>query len=381
MSVDSFTLFAANAVILLVTALAFFAAWQGQRHEVYWASWIAANTTLATALILFLLAPGGRDGLPMVLANCLLVAGFGLRWRAARQFGRRSSPLTPILVPTLFIAALFALPSLFDYGVVYTSINIVLAAQAFAVAYEFWRDRLDGLPSRYGLVLAYSAMAASFGARAGQGLLLNDGLTSYLPQDSLLQIHLLVALFFTTASGAFVLSIAYERGAMRLTEAALQDPLTGIHNRRAFEIRLQELLVTGGGDHFAVVIFDIDRFKRINDRYGHAAGDAALRACAETCVRTLRPSDFVARIGGEEFAAILPNISAASAFDVTDRVRRAVGACEIRCHGSRFRLTLSAGIVHSSTGAGTMDELMKRADAGLYRAKSSGRNKIEQFAA
>ena len=93
------------------------------------------------------------------------------------------------------------------------------------------------------------------------------------------------------------------------------------------------------------------------------------------------PSDFVARIGGEEFAALLPDISPENAFDVADRVRRAVGDSEIACHGSSFSLTLSAGIVHSATGAGSLDDLMKRADAGLYRAKSGGRNKIKAFAA
>ena len=93
----------------------------------------------------------------MALASSLLVAGFGLRWRAARRFGRRAGPLGPVVVPTLVIFALFALSGLFDYGMVYTTINIVPTVQAFAAAYEFWRDGADGLSSRYGLVVAYGA--------------------------------------------------------------------------------------------------------------------------------------------------------------------------------------------------------------------------------
>lgn len=381
MGVDPFTLFAANAVILLVTALAFLAAWRGQREEHYWGSWVAANVILASALIFFMLAPAGQDGLPMILANCLLVAGFGFRWRAARQFGRRSTPTALLAVPLLGAGALFVLPSLFDHAAAYAGINVILTVQAAMVAYEFWRDRDDGLPSRYGLVGAYGLIGLSFAVRAAQGMLLMGDLTTYLPQDVMLQIHLVVALFHTTGSGAFALSIAYERGAIDLREAALRDPLTGLYNRRAFEMRLNELLTCDRRADFAVVFFDVDRFKTVNDRYGHSAGDAALRACAAICAQNIRSTDFLARIGGEEFAAILPGISAHDAYLLTDRVRREVGKGRIVCEGARFRLTLSAGIVHSSGGVCTMDELMHRADAGLYQAKNRGRNRIEQFAA
>jgi diguanylate cyclase (GGDEF)-like protein len=380
-SVDPFTLFAANAIILLVTALAFAAAWRGQRQERCWGSWIAANTTLALALIFYMLAPAGEDGLPMVLANCLLVVGFALRWRAARQFGRRSTPLVVLLVPTLAAVALFALPRLFDHAAAYAGINVILALQAMTVAHEFWRDRGDGLPSRYGLVAAYMLIGISFAVRAAQGMLLTGDLNTYLPQDVMLQIHLVIALFHTTASGAFALSIAYERGAIDLREAALRDPLTGLYNRRAFESRLQEYLAGTQDEEFAVVIFDIDRFKAVNDRHGHSAGDAALRACAATCLQNVRGSDFVARIGGEEFAAILPGISAVNAFELTDRVRGAVGGNEVVCNEARFQVTMSAGVIHSSSGVGTMDDLMNKADMGLYRAKNRGRNRTEQFAA
>ncbi len=377
MGVDIFTLLLANATILTVTAFAFFAAWQGQRQEVYWQSWIVANLTFTAALFFLMMPPSAQNNLAIALANGLLVFGFGFRWRAARQFAGRSSPLLPIFAPTLFTAVLFALPSVFDFASVYISVNVVLAA---AAGFEFWRDRQDALPSRYGLVLAYGLIAVSFASRAGQGLMLGSGLTSYLPQDTMLQIHLLVALLHTTGSGAFALSIAYGRRAVALREVALRDPLTGLYNRRAFEMRLQGHLANGSRD-FAVVIFDIDHFKEVNDRYGHAAGDAALCVCAETIARTLRPVDFVARIGGEEFAAILPEISARRALEVTDHVRRVVGAQDINRHGHRFGITLSGGVVHSAAAARDMDSLMQAADTGLYRAKNRGRNRIEPIAA
>lgn len=381
MGVNIFTLFAANVVISLVTVLAFFAAGRGRPEEVYWRSWTIANALLSLGLIVFMVTPAAQGGFPIVLANCLLVCGVGWRWRAARQFGGRSSPLVPVLAPTLFMLALFAFPAIFDYRTVYICANLLLTVQASAAGYEFWRDRQDGLPSRYGLVVAYGVVALSFAARAGQGVLAGDDVVNYLPQDTMLQIHLLVALFHTCASGVFALSIAYERNAMGLREAAFRDPLTGAHNRRAFEMQLEKNLANGNADEFAIVIFDIDHFKEVNDRFGHAAGDVALRICAQTLAGAFRSMDFVARIGGEEFAVILPNTSSESALDVTERVRRMVGEQEIDCNGNRFKITLSGGIVHSSSGLHDMANLMKAADTGLYRAKHGGRDRIGHIAA
>lgn len=379
MGVNIFTLFAANVIILSVTALAFFAAGRGQPKVSYWQSWTIANGMLALGLVAFMLSPAARDGFLIVLANCFLVLGLGWRWRAARQFGRRSAPLAPILGLMVFFLALFAFPRLFDHRTVYVCANFVLAVLAGAAGYEFWRDRQDGLPSRYGLVLAYALVGLSFSARFGQGMLGSSELDSYLPQDLMLQIHLFVALLHTSATGAFALSIAYERSAIDLRQAALRDPLTGTYNRRAFEMQLESHLANR--DEFAIVIFDIDHFKDVNDRFGHAAGDAALRVCVETLIQAFRSKDFVARIGGEEFAVILPDTSAAGALDLSERVRRMVAEQQIDYDGHRFSITLSGGVVHNSSGLGDISALMKAADTGLYRAKHGGRDRVEQIAA
>lgn len=375
-----FTLFAANVVVLLVTALAFGAAWHGQPGKPYWRSWIAANFVLAAALLLLMFAPSNRSDIVIAVGNCLLVAGFGFRWRAARQFAMRAAPLAPTLGPALVAIGLFSLPTLLDHRSTYTAINVLLTAQTLATGYEFWRDRQDDLPSRYGLVLTYFLMAASFAARVGQGLIFTQDFGSYLPQDRMLEFHLYVALVYTTGSAAFLLSLVYERGALDLRRAALTDPLTALPNRRAFEARLEEYLARNDRS-FAIILIDIDHFKAVNDRYGHASGDIALRACADICAQQLRSSDFIARIGGEEFAAILRDADASAAYEATDRIRSAVEAHHIRSHGQTFRLTLSAGMVHAARSAGGFDDLMRKADAALYRAKGRGRNRIEQAAA
>jgi diguanylate cyclase (GGDEF)-like protein len=379
---DAFSLFAANTIILFVMALAFLAAWHGRRAESYWGSWAAANIMLAAALLVFMYQLRLPDAAIVIVPNALLVAGFALRWQAARQFSGRPAPLAAVWAPPALFVLLCMVPIIYaHYFSVYTIVNTVLAVLAAAAAWEFWRDRADGLPSRHGLVAVYGIMALSFAARAGQGIFLNAEMGRGLPQDLLLEIHLTVALFHTVASGAFALSIAYERSTMDLRRAALRDPLTDLHNRRAFEARMREMIARGDSQPFAVALVDIDHFKQINDRYGHAAGDAALRDLARICRETLRKSDLVARMGGEEFAALLPDISAEKAYEVVDRLRRAVSEHEICHEGHRFRLTLSAGLSHSGDGADDFDAVMKAADDQLYRAKRAGRDRVAPFAA
>lgn len=368
-------LFAANAVILAAMAFAFLAAWLGRRQERYWVSWIVANLVLVASMVCFTLLPVDRSGILLAFANSLLVLGLGFRWRAAREFGGRSAPLRTVFFPAFLTLSLYPAPALVDHGLRFLLVNGTFAAWSIAITYEFLRDRGDRLPSRYGLIVAYGMLAVAFTVRAGQGIVFGAPIAGALPDDIILLLGVFAGLFHAVGSGAFALSIAYERSARVLREAALRDPLTGLYNRRAFERRLQQHMAAD--EPFAVVFLDVDRFKAVNDRYGHAAGDTALCACAETMLRTLRPSDFVARIGGEEFAAILPDLSSQDAYDVVERVRGAVEAQEIVSHGSRFSITLSGGMTHSTHRLDDIAKLMRAADAGLYRAKQAGRNRIE----
>jgi diguanylate cyclase (GGDEF)-like protein len=374
--VDAFSLFAANAIVLLVMAGGFLAAWVTRRHEGYWLTWIAANVALALGLLLFMAPSEGRllsDAMP----HCLLVLGFGLRWRAARQFSYGRCGWLAVLAPVCATALLFALPALFSPGSVFALVNIVLTAQAGATAWHFWRERGEALPSSIGLVLAYGVMALSFAARIGQGLAFLDAFTTYLPHDQMLEIHLLIAVVHTSASGAFVLSIAYERAARHLSNEALRDPLTGLHNRRAFEARIGELRRRQQGREFALVLFDLDHFKAVNDRHGHIGGDAALRAAAAVCADRVREPHFLARIGGEEFAAVLLGVSPEEAHAVADRIRSEIAGLDIVFEGDAIPLTVSAGIYHGIAGEKDFSGIMRAADTSLYRAKTGGRNRVE----
>jgi len=165
----------------------------------------------------------------------------------------------------------------------------------------------------------------------------------------------------------------------QLLELALTDPLTGVFNRRAFLERAEgELARTRRtGRPLSALMCDIDHFKRINDTHGHAAGDEALKRFAACCRAHLRVSDVLGRLGGEEFAILLPETGAGEAVLVAERLREAVAGLEVESEEARFGLTVSIGATAFLCGADTVDRALARADEALYRAKTGGRNRVE----
>lgn len=131
------------------------------------------------------------------------------------------------------------------------------------------------------------------------------------------------------------------------------------------------------GTPFIIAILDLDHFKRLNDRYGHVAGDHALKAVASLVKRNMRQEDIFARIGGEEFAMIMTGGDSEPPFSVLDRLRALIEAQVIEYEGESIRLTASIGYSSSSPEDGALSTLLKRADDALYAAKRRGRNRVE----
>lgn len=162
-----------------------------------------------------------------------------------------------------------------------------------------------------------------------------------------------------------------------LAERALRDVLTGLPNRRAFEEVMTRNWERASqyGTCFAVLLIDVDHFKRVNDTYGHAAGDEVLRHVADALAQQLRPAHPIFRTGGEEFAVIVPNSDIAEASVVAERLRAAVSLIAVPVSGDDVRITISVGVT-DSRGFEAQDAMLKAADAALYRAKSDGRNRV-----
>jgi diguanylate cyclase (GGDEF)-like protein len=163
-----------------------------------------------------------------------------------------------------------------------------------------------------------------------------------------------------------------------LKQLAMTDPLTGIGNRRHFmELSEHELRrARRYNTTLSVVMLDIDHFKAVNDKYGHAAGDEVLKAVARVCGKHLRSADVFGRLGGEEFAFMLPETDIAGAAVFAERLRAALAAAEVPTSQGLVRFTVSLGVAELSAEDQTLDSLLQRADERLYAAKQAGRNRV-----
>lgn len=174
-------------------------------------------------------------------------------------------------------------------------------------------------------------------------------------------------------------ALGYREHLEEQRQKALLDPLTGLPNRAAWSERVEREMLDwqAHGGHLAMAILDLDHFKRINDSYGHLAGDKVLKIVADQLRKRLRGRDFIARFGGEEFVLLLPQTPPATAAQVAEVLRATVEACPFHFKGERVVITTSIGLGEFRSGE-RGDQVLKRADAALYRAKELGRNRVEQ---
>lgn len=172
------------------------------------------------------------------------------------------------------------------------------------------------------------------------------------------------------------------RKAETFRDLAQTDPLTGCHNRRSFMLaaeQAQEEVNAGKAEH-ALLMLDIDHFKQVNDTYGHPLGDAVIRRLAQTCIEHLNSRDMLGRLGGEEFAVLLRGVSIGNAHTVAELLRQRLAACTVPLEGQgaeSLRFTVSIGIAGLMAGDDSVMDTIERADAALYKAKASGRNRVE----
>ncbi len=166
----------------------------------------------------------------------------------------------------------------------------------------------------------------------------------------------------------------------QLTQAAHQDVLTGLTNRRAFEALMSKAVAASEQAPFSALFMDLDGFKQVNDTAGHAAGDALLKGIAQRLEASVRQSDTVARLGGDEFAVLLPRCPAPQAMRVAEKLRAAVEAAVLHWEGAEYTVGASIGMVHVEGHYKDAAEVLRAADAACYAAKRGGRNQVVNHA-
>jgi diguanylate cyclase (GGDEF)-like protein len=187
------------------------------------------------------------------------------------------------------------------------------------------------------------------------------------------------ALLFTIAIAFILLAMAKERTELRHKTAALVDPLTGIANRRAFLEEITALALRSSTEPRSAVVMlcDLDHFKSINDRFGHAVGDRVLQIFAQAASDKLGPSDLIGRLGGEEFAIVLQDAGRDKGLAIAERIRLSFEGAAAEVDGCPIGSTVSMGMVIAEAGLLDVPALLAQADEALYCAKDRGRNRIE----
>lgn len=173
------------------------------------------------------------------------------------------------------------------------------------------------------------------------------------------------------------IAIARQKNIARLTNAASMDPLTGCYNRREFDVQINRHSASAirHNSALSLFIFDIDHFKRVNDSYGHQAGDQVLQQVVSVVQANIRTGDVLARYGGEEFVVILPETSLTEAVELADRLRKRISRELIKTRSGVIAVTASFGVAELS-GSSALSRLVQDADEMLYRAKETGRNRV-----
>jgi len=381
MNLDVNTLFLVTIYVEAILGLLLLFAWVQNTsiHGVAW--WGFADLLRAASIALFGTYGTAPDLISIDLANAMLFTAFALTWTGARVFDhRRPLPILMFGGAALWlvlgripgVAASWEIRALLSSGIVTT--------YTWATAYEFWRGRSEPLVSRWPAIFMLFAHGALYLLRTPFGAMLSSSPTNNPMFESVwLTVLSFEALLFTISIAFILLAMAKERTEYRHKTAALVDPLTGIFNRRAFlqdsEVQLRRQV--SDPCPIAVMLLDLDNFKSINDRFGHAVGDRVLRVFADVTGNCMRRADLFGRLGGEEFAALLVDASRDRALAVANEIRRCFAEAAREVDGRPVVATVSIGVVISYDAVLDVAALLAQADHALYRAKDNGRNRVE----
>lgn len=374
MPLDYNSLLIAIAFAGACLAITLFTAWLSARTEAFLLTWAVGALLLVASVLVYSAYVMSPAPYLVVLAFFVHITGFAVLYGAATQFRTGKGPLRSIVmagIPALVVALPgFATP--FD-GIGFILSNLVVAALLFLTAREYWIGRKEAPGAIGGLTALYALAGASFVLCAA--VLIADGQLELgrAPQNWAENLNLVVGIAAVAGVGALSLALNQSRIARAHHRDARTDALTGLLNRRAvFDIYRER----GLAPFTSVVVFDLDGFKAINDGHGHAVGDEVIRRFADAITRGIRGVDTAARLGGEEFALILPRSSSESALQVAERIRRAFAEEVVETGDATLRCTVSAGVATAGEDGQPFEEVLRNADAALYAAKRDGRNRV-----
>ncbi len=381
MQLDMMTMSAVDVTVTMVLGLVLLFTWLKQRNAPLVGWWGLIMVLQAVGIVVC--ASGALANTPMLVTAGLgvMLLSDSLKWSAARDFVGHPTPAAwglagplVLLVPAYSGLLGGLLPQFLLFGLLTAFVNL-------GAAFELARAKGERLISHWPAVvlLSVTAMATLFVIP----------LSFKVPFDSPSEAFLsgrfsaitLVMVIVRIALAFVILAMAKQRQQMEQRVYALTDTLTGLPNRRALYDKLDGLERSRvlQATPISVLFFDLDHFKDVNDTFGHETGDRVLKLFAATAEAHLNDGSLIARMGGEEFAAVLPGEGSATATETAEAIRAAFAGSAAVIDGMTVGATVSAGVASNTCACDSSDigALFRQADAALYAAKRTGRNRVE----
>ncbi|MCB5275444.1 putative diguanylate cyclase YcdT [Arthrobacter sp. SO5] len=363
------------AITLTMLVLFYFDTYRTSRAS-FAGWWCVAVGSFFFGAVLYILGEVAVVPWAPSVGNGVMVLGSGCVWAGARSLaGRRVRRGLLALPAGAAVVAAFAARSWGDAGIGSIVLLAFMGSAISLASAELWRERGRSWHLVRSLAVATAVCGVYYLSRMA-------GLAVLGPDDPLFQllfgtgITLLMAMILLVVVSSSITALNNTRRTEDLQELASRDTLTGLLNRGEFMRRAQQRLRANldAGICSAVVMADLDRFKAINDRFGHDAGDRVIRAFSDACRTTIRTADLVGRYGGEEFAMLLTGVDADEGVRIADRINAALAEHSSLPYGIPAP-TASFGVVDTQMTNVGLQRLIREADSALYEAKAAGRNR------
>lgn len=381
---DLSTLMAMESFVAVLAGLALIYGWWQDRAATPLLLWGVSNVLVSGGIYCFWMAGSSGNPVWAVFGTALVALSSGLVWAAMRVFAHQRAPVAivaagvALVVVSGLLSGAGAIPEAFAAGAP------LLAGCVYSIASALilWRGRAERLAARVPLMVLLLMHAVMLGTGAAGSLAGEVASDLIAPLGSAFGAIHFESIVFYLGTAVFLFALMRERNELLSRRAADTDGLTGIANRQSFMERADRMLARAkrSKEPVAVVMFDLDHFKAINDGHGHSTGDQVIRHFVRVVRDAMRPTDLFGRIGGEEFALVLPVTDADIAFARADRIRIDFGRSSFATVNEEvLTATVSAGV---TAGSGpTIAALLAEADNALYRAKAAGRNRVMKAAA
>jgi diguanylate cyclase (GGDEF)-like protein len=376
MTPDAATVIAYSAGLFALIFVFFLFSSRGKPEQ----AWYGLPFGFGSLAAILLVYPAGLPELwgPRLAVFCVLLA-YGAAWQIARVTSGRKPLLLASLVPC---AVWLGFSSAFVHDLqgwpeVVSAITRTILVAAFngLAAREFWRPQQEQLRSATLLWRVFAVFAGFHFLRALSVVWLPAPLGIAPPEIWAVAVYNLAVVAEALLASAFIIALLRETVAAENHRLAFQDVMTGVGNRRAFQVKILEYADQKDPQGLALIVFDIDRFKSINDRFGHAYGDLVIIRAAEVAKKVVRRPDLIFRVGGEEFACLIADATEREAFAIGERLRKTFEEEAYLIGTIAVAATISLGVAARRTFT-DVATLLDRADEALYSAKEAGRNRV-----